>query len=89
MKSALILPAVLLIAGCASQHSYYNAERPHIQRDQIIAESNRFPTANNRDTYYWYQSNQSRNMSGPQGVGGDFKYYGSQGPQYRGWYGGW
>lgn len=85
MKSALILPLVLLLAGCRSpQHSYYTAERPHIQRDQIIAESNRFPTPGNRDTYYWYQRDKSRNMTtGPeQGYGSGFSYYGSQAEEY-------
>jgi hypothetical protein len=94
MKSALILPLVLLIAGCkAPQHSYYTAERSHIQRDQIIAESNRFPTPGNRDTYYWYQKDKSRNMpTGPhEGISG-FNYYGSQAPDYsnnNSYYGSW
>ncbi len=82
MKSALILPLVLLLAGCKSpQHSYYTADRPHVQRDQIIAQSNRFPTPENRDTYYWYQKDKSRNIqTGPeQGISG-FNYYGSQAP---------
>jgi hypothetical protein len=79
MKSALIMPLLLLVAGCASQHSYYTSERSHVQRDQIIAESNRFPTAGNRDTYYWYQKNSSRNMSGPTGTGSE-GYYGPQAP---------
>jgi hypothetical protein len=83
MKSALILPLFLLLAGCNSpQHSYYTAERSHIQRDQIIAESNRFPTPGNRDTYYWYQKGALRNMSDGHNVSGDYNYYGSQAQNY-------
>lgn len=61
MKIAAVIPLVLLLAGCAHEHSYYTAQRAHMQRDQIIAESNRFPTPGNRDSYYWYQKNTSRN----------------------------
>lgn len=84
MKSALILPLVLLLAGCKSpQHSYYTADRPHSQRDLVIAESNRFPTPANRDTYSWYQRDTSRNMqTGPEQPISGFSYYGSQAPTY-------
>lgn len=88
MKSALILPLILLLAGCKSpQHSYYTAERSHIQRDQIIAESNRFPTPGNRDTYYWYQKGQLRNtpMGPHEPVGGGYSYYGEQAPGQSYW----
>lgn len=69
----------MLFAGCASQHSYYTAERPHMQREQLIAESNRFPTAANRDTYQWYQKDKSRNMK-VGGVGTDYPAYGPTAP---------
>jgi hypothetical protein len=62
MKIAAVIPLVLLLAGCAArEHSYYKAERAHTMREQAIAESNRFPTPGNRDSYYWYQKNTERN----------------------------
>ncbi len=81
MKIAVI-PLMLLVAGCASQHSYYTADRPHIQRDQVIAESNRFPTSQNRDTYYWYQKNESRNTPTGGNPGADYHYGPTTPPGY-------
>ena len=76
MKMAVVFPLVLLVAGCASQHSYYTAERPHNPTEQMIAESNRFPQPGHRDTYNWYQKDTSRNMN----VGGHEQQYPSYGP---------
>lgn len=76
MKMGVVIPLVLLIAGCASQHSYYTAERPHNVTEQLIAESNRFPEPGHRDTYNWYQKDTSRNMN----VGGHEQQYPAYGP---------
>jgi hypothetical protein len=83
MKIARLIPLTLLLAGCASQHSFYVAERPHTQRDQIIAASNRYPTPGNRDSYSWYQKDTSRNMSVGGNEGGN--YYGPSVPQNNSW----
>jgi hypothetical protein len=76
MKTVVVIPLLLLFAGCVTkEHSYYTAERPHIQTEQLIAESNRFPEPGKRDTYYWYQKDTSRNMK-VGGSGGEYPAYG-------------
>ncbi len=87
MKMAAVIPLVLLFAGCAAQHSYYTADRPHIQREQLIAESNNFPIRGKTDTYYWYQKDTSRNTH----VGGEHTYpaYGPTVPEDNHGYGRW